>query len=82
MFTRETVPGSHYPIPEAAGVGKWSHLQSVADELMPCESDVEVSLLIGNNCSRAMSPTEVVVGGEDDPYGQKSLLGWQVIVRI
>ena len=73
MFTRETVPGSHHQIPKAAVV---SHLQSVADKLMPCDSDIEISLLIGNHCPRAMRPREVVVGGEDDPYGQKALLGW------
>ncbi len=82
MFTRETVPGSHHQIPKAAVVRKWSHLQSVADELMPYESDIEIALLIGNNCPRAIRPREVVVGGEDDPYGQKSLLGWGVIGRI
>ena len=82
MFTRETVPGSHHQIPKAAVDSKWSHLQSVADKLMPCESDIEISLLIGNNCPRAIRPREIVVGGEDDPYGQKSLLGWGVIGRI
>ena len=76
MFTRETVPGSHHQIPKAAVVSKWNHLQTVADKPMPCNSDIEISLLIGNNCPRAIRPREVVVGGEDDPYGQKALLGW------
>ena len=46
MFARETVLGSHHQIPKAAAVIKWDRLQSVADKLMPYESDIEISLLI------------------------------------
>ena len=46
------------------------------------DHNVSISLLIGYNFPRAIRPREVVVGGEDDPYGQKSLLGWGVIGRI
>ena len=49
---------------------------------MPFDSDIEMSLFIGNNCPRAIRPREVGVGGEDDPYGHKALLGWGVIGRI
>ena len=82
MFTREKVPGNHHQIPKASVVSKWSHLKSVAENLMPCDNDIEISLLIGNNCPKAICPREVVVGEEDDPYGQKSLLGWGVIRRL
>ena len=46
---------------------------------MPYREDVEVGLLIGANCARAMKPTEVIPGLEDDPYAKKTALGWRVI---
>ena len=30
-------------------------------------------------CARAIKPTEVIPGGEDDPYAKKTALGWGVI---
>ena len=49
------------------------------DALQPA---IEVSLLIGNNCARAIRPREVLCGGEDDPYAVKSLLGWGVVGTV
>ena len=49
---------------------------------MPYDPKVEVSLLIGNNCPSVVRPREVLVGGEDDPYDQRSLLGWGIIVKV
>ena len=46
---------------------------------MPYREDVEVGLLIGTNCVRAIKPTEVIPGLEDDPYAKKTALGWGVI---
>ena len=48
---------------------------------MPYDPDIEISLLIGNNCTRVIRPREVIPGGEDEPYAQRSLLGWEVIGR-
>ncbi|KAK3741912.1 hypothetical protein QZH41_010034, partial [Actinostola sp. cb2023] len=41
--------------------------------------DVEVGLLIGLNCARAIKPREVIPGADDDPYAKKTALGWGVI---
>ena len=46
---------------------------------MPYREDVEVGLLIGANCVRAIKPTEVIPGKEDDPYVKKTAIGWGVI---
>ncbi|XP_071497310.1 uncharacterized protein [Diadema antillarum] len=50
--------------------------------MMPYSTTVEVSLLIGNDCTRAIRPREIITGGEDDPYAQRSLLGWGIIGRV
>ena len=49
---------------------------------MPYDPDIEISLLIGNNCTRVIRPREVIAGGEDERYAQISLLGWGVIGRV
>ena len=49
---------------------------------MPFRSDVEVSLLIGLNCPRAIKPLEVVPGVEDDPYAKRTTLGSGIIGAV
>ena len=46
---------------------------------MPYRDDIEVGLLIGTNCTRAIKPKEVIPGNDDDPYAKKTALGWGVI---
>ena len=46
---------------------------------MPYRENIEVGLLIGTNCIRAIKPIEVIPGKEDDPYAKKTALGWGVI---
>ena len=43
---------------------------------------MEISLVIGYNCPRVVRPREIIAGGEDDPFGQRSLLGWGVIGSV
>ena len=81
-FTREVVPANRSQIPKPEVVREWHHLKPVADKLMPYDPAIEISLLIGNNCPRVVRPREIVAGGEDDPYGQRSLLGWGVIGKV
>ncbi|KAK6177791.1 hypothetical protein SNE40_015824 [Patella caerulea] len=72
LFTRDSIPASRSQIPK----------QEVADKLMPYNSNVEISILIGNNCTRIVRPRAIVTGKEDEPYGQRSILGWGVIGRV
>lgn len=81
-YTRPTIPANRSQIPKPDAIREWSHLQQVADKLMPYKADVEVSLLIGSNCTRAIRPREIIARGEDEPYGQKTILGWGVVGTI
>ncbi|XP_041464567.1 uncharacterized protein LOC121415429 [Lytechinus variegatus] len=60
---------------------EWPHLEQVAHELMPYNPSIKVSLLIGNNCPRAIRPREVIAG-EDDPYAVRTALGWRVVGKV
>ena len=60
-------------------VTQWPHLTPIATSLAPYHHDIEVGLLIGSNCSRAIMPREIVAGRDNEPYAQKTELGWGVI---
>ena len=49
---------------------------------MPLDEDIEVSLLIGLNCTHAIKPLEVIPGKQDDPYANKTDLGWGIIGAV
>ncbi|XP_041472654.1 uncharacterized protein LOC121421920 [Lytechinus variegatus] len=81
-FTRDDIPATRSQIPKTQIAERWPHLIRVAEEMMPYDQTVEVSLLIGTDCPSAIRPREIIAGGEAEPYGQKSLLGWGVVGRI
>ena len=49
---------------------------------MPYREDVQVGMLIGTNCKKAIKPREVIPGGDNDPYGIKTVLGWGIVGRV
>ena len=78
-YTCEDIPAKRGQILRPETARNWPHLSRIADQLMPYREDVEVGLLIGDNCVRAIKPIEVIPGREDDPYAKKTALGWGVI---
>ena len=49
---------------------------------MPYKKDLDVSLLLGINCARAIKPREVIPGNDDDPYAQRTTVGWGIIGMV
>lgn len=80
-YTREFISDdlSHIPIPKSAR--SWPHLEHLAEEITPL-IDCDVGLLIGYNCSQALVPREVVSGKDNEPFAQKSDLGWTIVGGI
>ena len=78
-YSREDIPARRSQIPRPETARNWPHLAPIADQLMPYRDDIEVGLLIGTNCTRAIKPKEVIPGNDDDPYAKKTALGWGVI---
>ncbi|KAK3702243.1 hypothetical protein QZH41_016771 [Actinostola sp. cb2023] len=81
-FTRPTIPCKPSQIPKPEVARHWDHLACIAEDLMPYRKDVEVGLLIGTNCVRAVKPREVIPGKDDDPYGIRTELGWGIVGRV
>ena len=76
-YSRDEIPAKRSQIPRPDSVSGWSHLQRIANNLMPYQHDVD--LLIGANCTKAIKPREVIPGADDDPYAVRTTLGWGVI---
>ena len=80
VFTRDIMPNemSHVPTPER--VQSWPHLKFLESELSPL-LDIDIALLVGYDCPKALMPTEVVApqSGETAPYAIKTALGWSVV---
>ncbi|XP_023815425.1 uncharacterized protein LOC111948165 isoform X1 [Oryzias latipes] len=77
-YSREFIPAnlSHIPTPKTARA--WPHLEHLAEELAPL-IECDVGLLIGYNCPQALLPREVVSGNDNEPFAQRTDLGWSIV---
>ena len=56
----------------------WEHLEELVDKV-PRKSDIEIGLLIGANCAKALEPQEVIPSKDGGPFAFRSPLGWCVV---
>lgn len=77
-YTRDFIPVDMSCIPTGATALQWPHLKHLANKL-PALQDCDVGLLIGYDCPSALAPMEVVRGGYNEPFAQKTALGWSII---
>ncbi|XP_038165126.1 uncharacterized protein LOC119799356 [Cyprinodon tularosa] len=77
-YTKDCIPVNRAHIPTCETAKNWNHLSKVVNEIAPLQ-DCEVGLLIGYNCARAMTPREVIAGGNDEPFAVRTDLGWSIM---
>ena len=77
-YTRDHIPVDKGHIPTSKTAEAWPHLAHLARELDPL-LDIEVGLLIGYNCSRALAPRDVITGNTGEPYAVRTDLGWSIV---
>ena len=79
MYAKESIPcrGNQIPTPEMAD--KWPHLKKIKDKIPKLDDSIEIGLLIGCNCPKAIKPKEVITGKGEDPYAIRTLLGWCIV---
>ncbi len=78
-YSRDIIPSKKGQIPTPEKAQKWPHLDRINDQLLPLQEDMEIGILIGCNCPRALKPREVILGNDEDPYAIRTLLGWGII---
>lgn len=78
VYTRVFIPANrtHIPTPETARA--WPHLEHLTEHIAPPKK-CEVGLLIGYNCPQALMPREVVCGEDNQPFAQKTDVGWSTV---
>ena len=78
-YSRARIPFRRNQVPRPEVASEWPHLMKIADKIHPFQSDMDVGILIGCNCPRAIKPREVILGKGDDPYAVRTLLGWCIV---
>lgn len=78
-YSRSSIPAKKSKIPRPESAVNWPHLQRISKKIMPLDEDIEVGLLIGLDCARAIKPLEVIPGKQDDPYAKKTALRCGII---
>jgi len=80
MYTTGELPGNKAHIPTPKTADQWSHLRSIAQKLPPL-LNADFGLLIGYNCSQALTPKEVIASPTNpkEPYAQWTDLGWSIV---
>ena len=78
-YSRDSIPSRRNQIPRSETASMWPHLQRIENKIPPYQEQLEVGILIGCNCPRAIKPREVITGKGDDPYAIRTLLGWGII---
>ena len=81
-YTRKEIPASKEEIPRPEWIKSWSHLHRIVDDVPVFLPDVEIGLLIGSNCLKAIEPKDFIVGDHGRPFAVKTFAGWTVIGPI
>ncbi|CAB4017090.1 Hypothetical predicted protein, partial [Paramuricea clavata] len=79
VYCRSDIPSRRSEIPRPEMANKWDHLCELTTKLNPYQERIEIGLLIGSNCPKAIKPQDVIPGNENDPYAIRTLLGWGII---
>jgi transposase InsO family protein len=75
-YTRDEIPVSRSHIPRPEMIDKWSRLEKIASKIPKYLDDLEIGLLIGSNCPKALEPLEVIPSDGSHPYAILLRHGW------
>ena len=81
MFSQDDLPVAANEIATPDNIKQWKYLHRIIPE-MKIDKVLEVELLIGANCLRALEPQEVISSQYDGPYAFKTRLGWCIVGPI
>ncbi|XP_068210502.1 uncharacterized protein [Palaemon carinicauda] len=78
VFTQKDIPVNHDQIPRYEVLKDWPHLSSVINKIPVYQPELDIGILIGNNCPTALQPLEVVPTSGYGPFAVRYLHGWTV----
>ncbi|KAI7806542.1 hypothetical protein IRJ41_007791 [Triplophysa rosa] len=77
-YTCDFIPVDKAYIPTKKTALQWPHLKHIAHEMPPLQS-CDIGMLIGYDCPSALAPLEVITGVDNEPFAQKTSIGWSII---
>ena len=78
MYSRSFIPANTSAIPHRGMVEQWPHLVSIASQV-PTLQDCPVGLLIGYKVLQAFIPRGYIAGGDNEPFGLNTDIGWKIM---
>ncbi|XP_054764160.2 uncharacterized protein LOC129270845 [Lytechinus pictus] len=81
-YTRDFIPADRHHIPTPDTARSFKHLSRIADMIAPLQ-DVEIGLLIGYDCAKALAPRAVIHSPDErGPYAVQTDLGWSIVGTV
>ena len=62
-------------------IEEWGYQKIISSEITQTD-DVEVGLLIGGNCMKALEPLKVITSNNGGSYAYQTFLGWCIVEQI
>ena len=81
LYARKEIPVDKEEIATPAKIKEWKHLTPISNEIVQ-RAYVQVSLLIGANCMKALEPTQIIHSEGGGPYAYKTRLSWCIVDPI
>ena len=81
LYARREIPVDKKEIATSSKIKEWKHLGSILNGIVQ-KDDVQVGLLIGANCMKALEPTKIMNREGGGPYAYKTKLGSCVVGPI
>ena len=81
LYTRMQIPVERGEIATPGKIAKWDYLKVISEEITQSD-DVQVDLLIGANCPKALDPLKVISSVGSGPYAYQARLGWCIVGPI
>ena len=77
-YTKDDLPVDSSEIATPGKIKKWKYSQDISEEISHSD-DVNVEVLIGASCTRALEPVQVIASREGGPCAMKTVLGWCIV---
>ena len=80
-YSQQTLPVEKEEIATPDKIAKWDYLKPIMEELTP-QDNIDVGMLIGANCMKALEPLEIISSRSGGPYAFRTKLGWCIVGPI
>ena len=81
IYIRKQLPVDKKEVATTEKTEEWGYQKIISSEITQTD-DVEVGLLIGGNCMKALEPLKVITSNNGGSYAYQTFLGWCIVEQI